>query len=67
MVGTEFVYKTITPCNLIEDGLNFTQILFQTELPELENDGSERLRSFLTYLLDNRPNGASFILVRYVH
>lgn len=35
-----------------------------SELPELENKGSERLRSFLTHLLDSRPNGTSFIIVR---
>ncbi|XP_045213802.2 protein transport protein Sec24A-like isoform X2 [Mercenaria mercenaria] len=35
-----------------------------TELPELENDGSERVRSFITYLLDGRSNGAALVVVR---
>ncbi|XP_052264900.1 protein transport protein Sec24A-like isoform X2 [Dreissena polymorpha] len=34
------------------------------ELPELENDGSERMRTFLASLMDNRPTGAALIIVR---
>ncbi|KAL3877465.1 hypothetical protein ACJMK2_035167 [Sinanodonta woodiana] len=40
----------------IEDGLH--------ELPELETEMSEMLRNFLNHLLDSRPFGATFTLVR---
>ncbi|WAQ97426.1 SC24B-like protein [Mya arenaria] len=34
------------------------------DLPDLDNDGSERLRSFINYLLDGRSNGSALIIVR---
>ncbi|KAK3591332.1 hypothetical protein CHS0354_028438 [Potamilus streckersoni] len=40
----------------IEDGLH--------ELPEVETEMSERLRNFLSHLLESRPTGATFTLVR---
>lgn len=35
-----------------------------TDLPELENPTSERLRSFINYLMDSRPGGVSFLVLR---
>lgn len=34
------------------------------DLPELENEKSEMMRNFITDLLDNRPGGASFYVIR---
>ncbi|XP_076437651.1 protein transport protein Sec24A-like isoform X2 [Babylonia areolata] len=35
-----------------------------TDLPEVDNPTSERLRSFLGYLMDARPGGVSFLVLR---
>ncbi|XP_064595688.1 protein transport protein Sec24A-like isoform X2 [Liolophura sinensis] len=40
----------------LENGLNM--------LPELENPTSERLRNFINYLMDQRPNGVNFTVIR---
>lgn len=37
----------------------------QIDLPELDNEKSEMMRNFITDLLDNRPGGASFYVIRY--
>ncbi|CAL1535614.1 unnamed protein product [Lymnaea stagnalis] len=34
------------------------------DLPELENQTSENIRSFINYLMDSRPNGVVFLVVR---
>ena len=34
------------------------------DLPELENQTSENIRTFITYLLDSRPGGTTFYVVR---
>lgn len=35
-----------------------------SELPELDNEGSERLRGFISYLQENRSNGVSLHVVK---
>ena len=45
----------------------FFLILLQIDLPELENQTSEKIRTFITYLLDSRPGGTTFYVVRFVH
>ena len=39
-------------------------ILLQMDLPELENPTSERIRSFVNYLIDSRPSGVMFLVIR---
>lgn len=34
------------------------------DLPELENPTSEKIRTFISYLLDNRPGGTTFYVLR---
>jgi protein transport protein SEC24 len=34
------------------------------DLPELDNPTSERIRSFVNYLIDLRPHGVSFLVIR---
>ncbi|KAL5018602.1 hypothetical protein ScPMuIL_004324 [Solemya velum] len=47
------------------DSANFPSIPEgMTELPELDTELSEKLRNFLSYLLDARPFGVKFIVVR---
>lgn len=36
----------------------------QSDLPELENPTSERLRCFISHLMDSRPGGVSFLVLR---
>ncbi|XP_060604694.1 protein transport protein Sec24A-like isoform X3 [Ruditapes philippinarum] len=53
-------------CQDVFDRPNFASIQEGgiTELPELENEGSERVRAFITYLLDIRSNGSALVVVR---
>lgn len=39
--------------------------IFQSDLPELENETSEKLRAFINYLNDQRPYPAAFNVIRY--
>ncbi len=47
------------------DDFYINYLVFKSELPELENVLSERIRNFIVYLLDQRPFGASFMFFRY--
>ena len=43
---------------------NFSFLILKSELPELDNVLSERIRNFIVYLYDQRPFGESFIFFR---
>ncbi|XP_046551665.1 protein transport protein Sec24A-like isoform X2 [Haliotis rubra] len=52
-------------CQDILDKPNFMSIPEgMNDLPECENPSSERLRNFINYLMDSRPYGASFLVLR---
>ncbi|XP_048248104.1 protein transport protein Sec24A-like isoform X3 [Haliotis rufescens] len=52
-------------CQDILDKPNFMSIPEgMNDLPETENPSSERLRNFINYLMDSRPYGASFLVLR---
>ncbi|XP_067672447.1 protein transport protein Sec24A-like isoform X2 [Haliotis asinina] len=52
-------------CQDILDKPNFMSIPEgMNDLPENENPSSERLRNFINYLMDSRPYGASFLVLR---
>ncbi|XP_050390937.1 protein transport protein Sec24A isoform X2 [Patella vulgata] len=52
-------------CQNVLDKPNFMSIPeTMTDLPEMENPTSENLRNFVNYLLDNRPNGTTFLVMR---
>lgn len=52
-------------CQDVLDVPNFMSIPEgMIDLPELENPTSENVRAFVNYLLDNRPNGSTFYVVR---
>ncbi|KAL8573166.1 hypothetical protein ACOMHN_036151 [Nucella lapillus] len=52
-------------CQSVFNAPNFTAIPEGlTDLPELENPTSERLRSFIGRLMDSRPGGVSFLVLR---
>ena len=37
----------------------------QLDLPELDNEKSEAVRNFIGHLMDSRPGGATFRVIRY--
>ncbi|RUS79855.1 hypothetical protein EGW08_012381 [Elysia chlorotica] len=52
-------------CQDVFDKPNFASIQDgMMDLPELENPTSERIRSFVNYLMDSRPNGVVFLVIR---
>lgn len=52
-------------CQEVFDKPNFASIPDgMMDLPELENPSSERIRSFVNYLMDSRPNGVVFLVIR---
>ncbi|KAK3738631.1 hypothetical protein RRG08_006729 [Elysia crispata] len=52
-------------CQAVFDKPNFASIQDgMMDLPELENPTSERIRSFVNYLMDSRPNGVIFLVIR---
>lgn len=42
------------------------QFISQIDLPELENERSDLMRNFITDLLESRPGGACFCVIRYI-
>lgn len=64
-------YITISCCNYQEVTFlgNFVfkfcnLYCLQVDLPELDNPVSEKLRNFVSFLMDNRPGGCSFLVIK---
>ncbi|XP_059177273.1 protein transport protein Sec24A-like isoform X2 [Physella acuta] len=52
-------------CQNVFDKPNFMSIPDGImELPELDNPTSDNIRSFINYLMDSRPNGVTFLVIR---
>ncbi|GFR98794.1 SEC24 family, member A [Elysia marginata] len=52
-------------CHDVFDKPNFASLPDgMMDLPELDNPMSERIRSFVNYLMDSRPNGVVFLVIR---